>query len=366
MKAHPNEASRTGADDVASRMHGLHARVYRFRTLGMGLGLPPIAMVLWELQASWPSWTWAFACCLLWPHVAYLMASRSRDPFKAELRNLMLDSALAGSLVPVMQFNLLPSALLMTVTTADKINTGVRGLWRRALPGMIIALLAVGAATGFAVRFPTSTPVLLACLPILVIHTLAVSASGYQLIRKVQKQNQRLDELTRLDSLTGLQSRGHWQQQADALLCLHAASRRPATLLLVDVDLFKAVNDRHGHAIGDDVLRGIADVIRNVSPEGSHAGRLGGDEFAVAMPVAIGEAQYVAECIRSGVDALQFARLPTLRATVSIGIAEPAAAGSDLRNWMEAADNALYRAKAAGRNLVSSTRRANASLLAEN
>ncbi len=347
------------------RLQTLHTRVYRFRALGMGLGLLPIAIVLAELQAPWPAWAWSAACCLLWPHLAYLAAARSRDPFKAELRNLMIDSALAGSLVPVMQFNLLPSVLLLAVTTADKLNSGVRGLWLRSLPGMLLALLVAGALTGFAIRYPTSTPVLLACLPIMVIHTLAVSASGYQLIRKVQKQNLRLDELTRLDSLTGLESRGHWQQQAEALLARHAATGQAASLLLVDVDFFKAINDRHGHAIGDDVLRGIAGVIRDALPEGSHAGRLGGDEFAVAMPVALGEARYVAECIRGGVDALDFAHLPGLRSSVSIGVAEPATAGTGLRNWMEAADHALYRAKAAGRGRVSGPRFADAGMLAD-
>lgn len=335
------------------RLHTLYKRVYRFRALGMGLGLLPIAIVLSELRAPWPAWAWAVFCCLLWPHLAYFAAARSRDPFKTELRNLMLDSAMAGSLVPVMQFNLLPSVLLMTVTTADKFNSGVGGLWRHSLPGMLLALLAGGALTGFAMRYPTSTPVLLACLPILVIHTLAVSASGYQLIRKVQKRNQQLDELTRFDSLTGLQSRGHWQHQADALLSRHDVSAQPVSMLLVDVDLFKAINDRHGHAIGDDVLRGIAGVIRDALPEDSHAGRLGGDEFAVAMPVGLDEAQHVAERVRSGVDALEFVRLPSLRCSVSIGLAEPMMADAGLRAWMETADHALYRAKAAGRNRVS-------------
>ena len=115
-------------------------------------------------------------------------------------------------------------------------------------------------------------------------------------------------------------------------------------------DLFKAINDRHGHAAGDDVLRGIAGVVRDALPAGSHAGRLGGDEFAVAVPVGLGEARFIAERIRGGVDALQFAGAPRLACSVSIGIAEPPAADAGLREWMEAADRALYRAKSAGRN----------------
>lgn len=353
MSAVPNDASRAPAGGPPPRLRDLHKRVYRFRTLGMGLGLMPLAAVLLELRSGWPAWAWTATCCLAWPHLAYWLARRSKDPARAEVRNLMVDSMLAGSLAPVMHFNLLPSAVLMTVATADKINSGVRGLWLRSLPAMLGALLVAGLLTGFRTDIATSMPVLVACLPLMVIHTLAVSASGYQLIRRVQKQNARLDDLSRHDTLTGLESRGHWQEQVCALLERHAGGTQPASMLLVDVDLFKDINDRHGHATGDDVLRGIAGVILGAIPDGSHAGRVGGDEFAVVVPVALDDARLLAERIRAGIDALDFPRQPPLSCSVSIGIAEPPAAGADLRAWMEAADRALYRAKAGGRNRVS-------------
>lgn len=350
---------------VTTRLKSLHRRTYRLRTLGMGLGVLPVFVVLREIDAGWMHWAWTFFCGFAWPHVAYLHASHGRDPFKAELRNFMTDSAMVGTLIPLMQFNLLPSVALLSVTTADKLNFGVRDLWWRSLIGVAICLAATAALVGFAMRLPSSMPVVLATLPIMIIHTLAVGASSYQLIRKVQQQNAQLDELNRRDMLTGLGSRRHWQEQVATLLDLHRRQRQPATLLLVDVDHFKSINDRHGHAAGDDVLRGIADVIRDALPEGSHAGRLGGDEFAVAMPVAPDAARHIAECIRSGVDTLEFARLPSLRCSVSIGLAEPSTADADLRAWMEVADHALYRAKAAGRNRVSPRPEAPATALAE-
>lgn len=354
-----------GGTSVPPHLRNLHRRTYPMRTLGMGLAILPVLLVLHELDAAWPAWAWTLFCGIAWPHVALLRAKSSRVPYRAELTNFMIDSAIAGSLAPMMHFNLLPSAMLVTVATADKINAGVRGLWLRSLPGMLAAILVSMVLNGFRADIATSTPVLLACLPLMVIHTLTVSASSYRLVRKVQKQNMRLDELTRSDSLTGLESRDHWRQQAEAMLADHAASGQPVNLLLVDVDLFKTINDRHGHAIGDDVLCGIADVIRAALPDGSHAGRLGGDEFAIVMPVAAGEARRIAERIRAGVATLDLPRLPCLRSSVSIGSAEPPTPGADLRTWMEAADHALYRAKAAGRDRVSSTPRDEAQLAVE-
>ncbi len=104
------------------------------------------------------------------------------------------------------------------------------------------------------------------------------------------------------------------------------------------------------HSTGDDVLRGIADVVRRAMPAGSHAGRLGGDEFVVALAASLAEAEAAAEIMRAAVETLDFPRFPGLRCSVSIGLAEPPDADLGLREWIEAADRALYRAKDAGRN----------------
>ncbi len=190
---------------------------------------------------------------------------------------------------------------------------------------------------------------LLASLPIVVIHTLAVSANSYRLVRRVQAQNVKLDELARLDALTGLDSRGHWQAQAEALLARHRSEGEPVSLMLVDIDRFKEINDRYGHATGDDVLRGIAALVRGAVPAGSHAGRLGGDEFAVAMPASAHDAGAMAQCLRDAVASLTFPRFPALGCSVSIGVADAPAAGFDLREWLDAADRAMYADKEARR-----------------
>ncbi len=336
----------------ASHLRALSRRIYPFRVLGIYLGVLPAALALRELHAGWPSWAWLGAC-LAWPHLAFALTQLT-DAFKAERRNLMVDSAIAGAMVPVIQFNVLPSAALLLVASADKINSGIRGLWWRALPAMVAGLLIAGFCTGFAWQPATSMPVLLATLPLLAIHTLAVSATTYVLMRKVRRQNLRLAEMSRRDALTGLDSRGHWQELAQAALAKHQDARHALTLILIDADKFKDINDRYGHAVGDDVLCAIADAIRRIVPEGSHVGRLGGDEFAAIVPMALKEAEQIAEFLRASVDALRFPRLPNLRCSISLGLAEPPEAGLGLREWSEAADRAMYRAKAAGRNRTAS------------
>ena len=342
----------------ATKLRSLPHRTYRFRVLGMGLACPTVFMVLAELQAHPLAWAWASFVCLVWPHLAYLVARRSGDPLRAELRNFVIDSALAGSLVPLMQFNLLPSVILLTVVSADKINAGVRGLWLRSLPGMVLALLAMALVTGFALQPVTSMAVILASLPILVIHTLAVSLSIVHLVRRVQRQNLQLEELSRRDGLTGLFNRRHWQEHAEARLRAFQQRGEPATLMLLDVDRFKEINDRLGHAVGDDVLRAISHLLLTTRiARDEQVGRLGGDEFVVALAWSMAEAEVAAERLRAKVSELRFEAFPALTCSISIGLAlPPPDAKLGLREWIEAADRALYEAKRAGRNRVGGRR----------
>jgi diguanylate cyclase len=205
--------------------------------------------------------------------------------------------------------------------------------------------------TGFAFAPVTSMPVLLACLPVLLIHTISVSLGSYRLIRKVREQNLQLDQLRRIDTLTGLSGRGDWEEQAEQVLRERAEDSH-ASLLLIDIDRFKRVNDDHGHGAGDAVLRAIAGQLRQALRPQDRAGRMGGDEFAVLLPdTPAAEAAHVAERIRHAVERVRLQGFTGVRPTVSIGIAvaEPA---HDLRAWLDAADSALYRAKDKGRNRI--------------
>ena len=329
----------------------LYRRVYALRVLGMGLGGLPVAAVLFERHAAWPAWVWTVLACLAWPHVAYLLARHSARPDRAETRNLLADSFIAGTCAPLMHFNLLPSVVLMSVVAADKLTTGIRGLLPRSLLWTVAGIAGAGLFTGFSVALPSDMAVVLACLPILVIHSLLVSAISYGLVRRVQRQNRWLREMAHTDPLTGLHTRGHWEQQVQVAL-MPAQRTAPTTLLLVDLDEFKAINDTHGHTVGDDVLRTLGRIVKEHAPPGSIAGRLGGDEIAMVLPVARAQALQIAERLRAEVEGMRLAVQAPLRCTVSIGVAERTPQIHSSRDWIAAADRTLYGAKHEGRNRV--------------
>jgi diguanylate cyclase (GGDEF)-like protein len=154
------------------------------------------------------------------------------------------------------------------------------------------------------------------------------------------------------DPLTGLLNRRGFFEAAGALATRHRRTVAPVSVLAFDLDHFKSINDRHGHAVGDAVLQMFAKVARETLRASDVVGRLGGEEFVALLPSTLAEASIAAERVRAALAAASLVRNgQQVAATVSIGVSSgsPTMAVDLL---ITRADDALYRAKANGRNRV--------------
>lgn len=331
-------------------------RVHRLRTIGLGLGALTVGSVLHERHADHGWWALLVFQGLVWPHLALLLSFRSARPARVELRNMLLDSLMGGVWVAAMHFNALPSVLLVTMLSIDKISVGGWRLFGRALAvlvaGCVTTTLAIVAASGRLPWSPSSSMAnVVAALPFLLVYPIAISTSNYALVSKARRQNRALTHLSSLDTATGLLNRANWEGAvARELRQLHRHAHS-GSLLMIDIDHFKQVNDRFGHPVGDAVIDMVATTIKTCVRDIDVAGRYGGDEFCVLLKHT-GEhaATVAAERIRSRVGAALVADAPGLRCTLSIGIAAATPDMPDTATWIEKADNALYRAKLTGRN----------------
>jgi len=153
------------------------------------------------------------------------------------------------------------------------------------------------------------------------------------------------------DHLTGLPNRRAFLQDAATLWALQARKREPVTLMMFDLDHFKSINDRFGHAIGDEALKAFAQVLSTSMRATDIMGRLGGEEFAAIVAGNMETTAKIAERVRAGFEAAgQVIAGHTVGGTVSIGAATARDPVVDVDALLNRADAALYEAKRSGRN----------------
>jgi diguanylate cyclase (GGDEF)-like protein len=166
---------------------------------------------------------------------------------------------------------------------------------------------------------------------------------GFLQAREHSRERRELTITARTDALTGLLNHTAFQERLAAELDLAAGSGTTLALIALDIDHFKAVNDRHGHAAGDAALVEVAEALRSVVRPGDVCGRIGGDEFMLALPGASPRAaQHVADRARLA--------LTGTAVTVSAGIAVFPDHATDRTALMHFADAAMYASKQRGRN----------------
>lgn len=161
-----------------------------------------------------------------------------------------------------------------------------------------------------------------------------------------------LGQRAQIDGLTGLWNRGYFDRRLSDEIALTQRHGHALSLVIMDADHFKSVNDNFGHPAGDAVLQGIAKMLRRELRQSDVACRYGGEEFAVIMPATRPEdAKHICERLRLACEAITWPRHPERRVTVSIGsVGADSGTSIPAERWLEMADQNLYAAKRGGRN----------------
>ncbi|MBT0587234.1 transporter substrate-binding domain-containing diguanylate cyclase [Alteromonas oceanisediminis] len=164
------------------------------------------------------------------------------------------------------------------------------------------------------------------------------------------EKNAKLEFLSMHDPLTGLYNRNFMIQRAEEAVNAFERFQQPVAIMIIDVDFFKAINDKYGHAVGDKVLKRIAHSVQQCLREVDIIARWGGEEFLVLCPNSdCADAKVLAERMRNALRGTPMGIDDQV--TCSFGIAQMVT-GNDFNAWFEAADSAMYRAKDSGRNRI--------------
>jgi|APLak6261674860_1056103.scaffolds.fasta_scaffold00034_21 diguanylate cyclase (GGDEF)-like protein len=312
---------------------------------------------------------------MVYPHVAYWRACRARDTRLAELHNLTIDSLLFGIWTAALGF---PVWITFTLYITTTINHALyRDPWAMTHSAAAIAvgvLLAV-AFGGLHFSLATDWPTTALCIIGLTLYLVIVANVAYtrnHQLHRVRKQLQldeqalqkQLDEINMLqkqlseqanrDALTGLYNRRYLDSTLERELARCQREGLPLSLMLIDLDHFKQINDTYGHQAGDEVLKQLADTLNTQARSADIVCRFGGEEFLLLLPnMPLAVARERAEQWRSGFAAttIAFGEF-RIHGTLSIGLSSYPGHGTSPQALIRSADRALYRAKSEGRNRV--------------
>ncbi len=257
---------------------------------------------------------------------AYALAGRWRDAYDAESRHARLQRELAEKLREE------HTSRLRVQFDADRKESENR------------ALLRANAAASRIRRLQAT---------VLILGAAIIVVLAYLMVR-LTRDKQRMRDMAMTDELTRLPNRRHLFAAAEEQLRHARASHDPLSVIAFDIDHFKRINDRWGHAAGDTVLQRVAHACRTALRPGDVIGRTGGEEFVAVLPLTReAGAAAVAERLRQAVEAADFSDIdPQLQITISLGVVAEDTAGDSVARLLANADRLLYRAKELGRNRV--------------
>lgn len=326
-------------------------RIYAPRIGGLLLALLVISTSSWEGDHSILFWLPLLFWTILWPHIAFFSAIKSKKPFKSEVRNLFIDAFIIGLYVPIISFAPVPSAAILSMHLLSLVS--ILGPKKMVL-GFFIELVGVIVGiyfVGYEVNLQSEIMPILASIPLLIIYPLFVGYTTHGLALQLSAKQIALKKLSRTDSLTELYNRRYWEEQLSRCFVLYQRNKSVSSIVFLDVDHFKKINDNYGHVAGDEVLQTIARLMVSVARETDICGRYGGEEFSILMPSTDGSSALVlAERLREKIASSPLHSKLDIRASISIGVSEIHRSMSDYSHWLNIADKALYQAKEGGRN----------------
>jgi len=321
------------------------------RVVGLGCAYLPLAseLVLQPVGGGW--WLLLLLWSFVWPHLAWQMALKAPDPQLAEIYNLKFDALLAGIWMAVIGFNILPSVALGMMISINTLGLGGLRLFCAGIVLVATSSLVMWQLGNFPLNLHTSMLTLWMTLPALLIYPLLFSWVSYRTAQMLEQHRQRLQVLSMRDGMTGVYNRVHWEYLLRNEFEKSRREEKEATLLLIDIDHFKTINDTWGHDVGDEAIIVVTRLLQITLRGTDIIGRFGGDEFAVIMSGTSPEQAIAAiERVHARLEEFRLPAFPQLELRVSVGAAPLTASMSHYREWLKSADLALYKAKKAGRN----------------
>ena len=258
-------------------------RIRLARIVGLAAPCVPLASVLVSLLLSGVWWLLLVGWVFVWPHLAWQLAFRSTCPHSGEIVNLKIDAIIAGVWMGLIGFNALPTAALIVMIGMNMMGSGGCRLFLTGLALLALSALLTVQSTGTPVLLTSEPLALWLTLPVLVVYPMLFAWLSHRTAIRLAEHKRRLELMSTRDGMTGVFNRRHWETLLRNEFEACRRSHRQATILLIDIDHFKTINDTWGHDVGDEAIVAITRQLQLTLRAGDYIWRLGGDDCAVIL-----------------------------------------------------------------------------------